>query len=93
MIQHEDPVVFESHLNDSLPSSNSSSTVAKGKLMSYNESVQDNTDNDETDGKIRMFTFIRKRTPLHVSTPLPSKDANIKPQSSPVAKAIVLLEI
>ncbi|KAL7689011.1 hypothetical protein Plhal304r1_c017g0061951 [Plasmopara halstedii] len=47
IVQHEDPVVFGVHMNDSLPSANSSLTVAAEELQSYDNSEQDNTDTDE----------------------------------------------
>ncbi|CEG35067.1 RxLR-like protein [Plasmopara halstedii] len=87
IIQHEDPIVFVRHLPNSLPSANSSSTAADVESESYDDSKQDNTDNDETDGKVRMFSFFGKKAPLPLSTPLLSKDVNIKPQSIPIANA------
>ncbi|KAL8009193.1 hypothetical protein Plhal703r1_c01g0001611 [Plasmopara halstedii] len=61
IVQHEDPVVFDGHVNDSLPSANSSLTAAEGELESYDDSEQSNTDIDETDGEMRMFSFIVDR--------------------------------
>ncbi|CEG41597.1 uncharacterized protein PHALS_11932 [Plasmopara halstedii] len=58
--QHEDPVVFARHLNNSLPSANSSLTVAEGKFESSDDSEQDNTDSDETDGEMRMKFLLNK---------------------------------
>ncbi|KAL7688952.1 hypothetical protein Plhal304r1_c017g0061341 [Plasmopara halstedii] len=60
IVLHKDPVVFVRHLNDSLPSANSSLTVAEDELESYDESEQDNTNTGETAGETRMFSFISK---------------------------------
>ncbi|KAL7681442.1 hypothetical protein Plhal304r1_c057g0143561 [Plasmopara halstedii] len=51
VVHQEDPVVFVRHLNDSLPSANSSVTVDEAELESYDKSEQNNTDTDETDGE------------------------------------------
>ncbi|KAL8001514.1 hypothetical protein Plhal703r1_c18g0082201 [Plasmopara halstedii] len=58
-VQHEDPIVFVRHLNGSLPSANSSLTVDEGELESYDDSAQDNIRPDESDGEIRIFSFIK----------------------------------
>ncbi|KAL8001673.1 hypothetical protein Plhal703r1_c18g0083831 [Plasmopara halstedii] len=60
IIQHEDPIVFVRHLPNSLPSANSSSTAADVESESYDDSKQDNTDNNETDGEVRMDFFLWK---------------------------------
>ncbi|KAL7689086.1 hypothetical protein Plhal304r1_c017g0062721 [Plasmopara halstedii] len=76
IIQHEDPIVFVRHLPNSLPSANSSSTAADVESESYDD---------------RWISFFGKKAPLPLSTPLLSKDANIKPESRAIADAIDLL--
>ncbi|CEG40415.1 uncharacterized protein PHALS_10616 [Plasmopara halstedii] len=92
-LQHEVPIVFVGHLNDSLPSANSSSTVAKEELESYDDSEQDITEIDETDVETRMFLFSGKMFLSHFHTKSPLNEANIKPLLTTFADARALLEI
>ncbi|KAL8017468.1 hypothetical protein Plhal710r2_c022g0090791 [Plasmopara halstedii] len=68
IVLHKDPVVFVRHLNDSLPSANSSLTVAEDELESYDESEQDNIVT-EIAGETRMFPFISKLIPCLLYPP------------------------
>ncbi|KAL7688985.1 hypothetical protein Plhal304r1_c017g0061681 [Plasmopara halstedii] len=82
-----DPVVIVRHLNHLLPSANNNLTSGEEVLKSYNESVQDNTDIDETEKESRAFSFLKAKS----TSPLQN---NLLPgESSSISTKKYLVEI